>query len=126
MHFSCPIRHLSEQSCQNLFLDMSHRDDLVFVDPQQISHNDILPLLCAETETHHGQLNISYHDIHQFGSRQHWGNSNCVLECFRGEKSMLDSINLDPELLLKTPCGESATQRLNPRGLALLYLLILF
>lgn len=34
---------------------------------------------------------------------------------------MLDSINLDPELLLKTPCGESATQRLNPRELVLLF-----
>lgn len=60
MHFSCPIRHSSEQSCQYLFLDMSHRDDLVFVDPQQISHNDILPLHGAETETHHGQVNISH------------------------------------------------------------------
>lgn len=50
----------SEQSCQYLFLYMSHRDDLVFVDPQQISHNDILPLHCAETETHPGQLNVSH------------------------------------------------------------------
>lgn len=34
---------------------------------------------------------------------------------------MLDSINPDPELLLKTLCGESATQRSNPRGLVLLF-----
>lgn len=60
MHFSCPIRHLSGQSAQYLFLYMSHRDDLVFVDPQQISHNDILPLHRAETETRHGQLNSSH------------------------------------------------------------------
>lgn len=37
----------------------SHRDDLVFVDPQQISNNYILPLHCAETETEHGQSQMT-------------------------------------------------------------------
>lgn len=49
------ITHLSKESCQYLVLNTSHRDDLVFVDPQQISNDDVLPLHCAETETDHSQ-----------------------------------------------------------------------
>lgn len=62
MPFPCLIRHLSKQSCQYLFLYISHRDDLVFVDPQQISNNYIPPLQCAETETDHGQCLVRFPD----------------------------------------------------------------
>ncbi len=53
--------HVNKKLTQFIILDASinlwfvngksHRDDLVFVDPQHVSHKQILPLSCAETET---------------------------------------------------------------------------
>lgn len=59
---------------------ISHGDDLVVVDPQQVSDNDILPLLRAETEAEHGQSHDTHDDIYQFGSQQTCKNISCTLE----------------------------------------------
>lgn len=56
------ITHSSKESCQYLVLNTSHRDDLVFVDPQQISNDDVLPLHCAETEADH-MVTFTHHAI---------------------------------------------------------------
>lgn len=64
---------------------ISHRDDLVVVDPQQVSDNYILPLLCAETEAEHGQSHDTHDDIYQVGSQQTCKNISCTLERLRSD-----------------------------------------
>lgn len=43
-----------------------HRDDLVFVDSQYISHKQILPLSCTETETEQTESDHTDRIIHSF------------------------------------------------------------
>lgn len=73
---------------------ISHRDDLVVVDPQQVSDNNVLPLLCAETEAEHGQSHDTHDDIYQFGSQQTYVSVNAKCKGFPADDILLEKYEL--------------------------------